>query len=305
MLCSRVLTGITDNHTITAYKRDCKNFAAYCRTNNVKTPEQLEKQKTEILQKYEDSLENAGYKPATIHRYLSAPCKALNVNMKEVEKPHRTADMIARGRDTDFNIQGQREIIQERFKRLISFQKVVGLRRAELAKLRGRDLRTDESGYLCVCVCNGKGGKDQMQRILPSDVALVKKIFSEVKSDQKVFTSKEMNNKINLHGLRAEQARRAYSYYTEKLEREPNYKYVCRKELALRYKTMHTADRVTNQRFLKDIMNDTPYVLRGKNREKAIAQEKPITYNRLAMMMVLVFHLSHWRLDVTSVNYLV
>ena len=305
MLCSRALTGITDNHTITAYKRDCKNFAAYCRTNNVKTPEQLEKQKTEILQKYEDSLENAGYKPATIHRYLSAPCKALNVNMKEVEKPHRTADMIARGRDTDFNIQGQREIIQERFKRLISFQKVVGLRRAELAKLRGRDLRTDESGYLCVYVCNGKGGKDQMQRILPSDVALVKKIFSEVKSDQKVFTSKEMNNKINLHGLRAEQARRAYSYYTEKLEREPNYKYVCRKELALRYKTMHTADRVTNQRFLKDIMNDTPYVLRGKNREKAIAQEKPITYNRLAMMMVSVFHLSHWRLDVTSVNYLV
>ena len=216
MLCSRVLTGITDNHTITAYKRDCKNFAAYCRTNNVKTPEQLEKQKTEILQKYEDSLENAGYKPATIHRYLSAPCKALNVNMKEVEKPHRTADMIARGRDTGFNIQGQREIIQERFKRLISFQKVVGLRRAELAKLWGRDLRTDESGYLCVYVCNGKGGKDQMQRILPPDVVMIKKFFSEVKPDQKVFTAKEMNNKINLHGLRAEQARKAYLYYQKR-----------------------------------------------------------------------------------------
>ena len=305
MLCSRVLTGITDNHTITAYKRDCKNFAAYCRTNNVKTPEQLEKQKTEILQKYEDSLENAGYKPATIHRYLSAPCKALNVNMKEVEKPHRTADMIARGRDTGFNIQGQREIIQERFKRLISFQKVVGLRRAELAKLWGRDLRTDESGYLCVYVCNGKGGKDQMQRILPPDVVMIKKFFSEVKPDQKVFTAKEMNNKINLHGLRAEQARKAYLYYQKRLESELNYKYACRKELALRYKTMHTADKTTKQRFLKDIMNDTPYVLRGKNREKAIAQGKSVTYNRLAMMMVSVFHLSHWRLDVTSVNYLV
>ena len=305
MLCSRGLTGITDNHTITAYKRDCKNFAAYCRTNNVKTPEQLEKQKTEILQKYEDSLENAGYKPATIHRYLSAPCKALNVNMKEVEKPHRTADMIARGRDTGFNIQGQREIIQERFKRLISFQKVVGLRRAELAKLWGRDLRTDESGYLCVYVCNGKGGKDQMQRILPPDVVMIKKFFSEVKPDQKVFTAKEMNNKINLHGLRAEQARKAYLYYQKRLESELNYKYACRKELALRYKTMHTADKTTNQRFLKDIMNDTPYVLRGKNREKAIAQGKSVTYNRLAMMMVSVFHLSHWRLDVTSVNYLV
>ena len=59
--------------------------------------------------------------------------------MQDIEKPYRTADMIARGRDTGFNIQGQREITQERFKRLISFQKVVGLRRAELAKLRGRD----------------------------------------------------------------------------------------------------------------------------------------------------------------------
>lgn len=152
MLCSRALTGITDNHTVTVYKRDCKNFAVYCRLNAVKTPEQLEKRKTEILQKYEDSLENAGYKPATIHRYLAAPCKALNVNMQDIEKPHRTADMIARGRDTGFNIQGQREITQERFKRLMSLQKVVGLRRAELAKLRGCDFRTDESGYLCVYI---------------------------------------------------------------------------------------------------------------------------------------------------------
>ena len=305
MLCSRALTGITDNHTITVYKRDCKNFAVYCRSNGVKTPEQLEKRKTEILQKYEDSLENAGYKPATIHRYLSAPCKALSVNMKEVEKPHRTADMITRGRDTGFNIQGQKEITQERFKRLVCFQGAVGLRRAELAKIRGRDFRIDESGYCCVYVHNGKGGKDQLQRILPSDIEKIKKIFSEVKSDQKVFTPKEMNNKINLHGLRAEQARKAYSYYADRLEREPNYKYTCRKELALRYKTMHTADKTTNRRFFKDIMNDAPYVLRGKNREKAVAQGKPVTYNRLAMMMVSVFHLSHWRLDVTSVNYLV
>ena len=68
-----------------------------------------------------------------------------------------------------------------------------------------------------------------------------KEIFLEVKPDQRVFTKNEMNNKINLHGLRAEHARKAYSYYADRLEREPSYKYVCRKELALRYKTMHTA----------------------------------------------------------------
>ena len=305
MLCQKALIGITDNHTITVYKRDCKNFASYCRQKGIRTPSQLTDRKNEILQKYEDSLENAGYRPATIHRYMSAPCKALEVNMGQINKPKRTADMITRGRDTEINAQGKKEVTQERFERLISVQKVVGLRRAELAKLRGRDLRTDESGYCCVYVHSGKGGKDQFQRILPSDIETIKKIFSEVPPDKRVFTKTEMNNKINLHGLRAEQAQRAYCYYKERLEADPDYKYICRKELALRYKAMHTADRITNQKFLADIMNDKPYILRGKNREKAITQGKPVVYNRLAMMMVSVFHLSHWRLDVTSVNYLI
>ena len=57
MLCQKALIGITDNHTITVYKRDCKNFASYCRQNGIRTPSQLTDRKNEILQKYEDSLE--------------------------------------------------------------------------------------------------------------------------------------------------------------------------------------------------------------------------------------------------------
>ena len=48
-----------------------------------------------------------------------------------------------------------------------------------------------------------------------------------------------------------------------------------------------------------------PYKLRGENRQKAIEQGKETEYNRLALMMVSVFHLSHWRLDVTVTNYLI
>lgn len=110
MLCQKALIGITDNHTITVYKRDCKNFASYCRQNGIRTPSQLTVRKNEILQKYEDSLENAGYRPATIHRYMSAPCKALEVNMGQINKPKRTADMITRGRDTEINAQGKKKL---------------------------------------------------------------------------------------------------------------------------------------------------------------------------------------------------
>ena len=80
--------------------------------------------------------------------------------MGQIDKPKRTADMITRGRDTDANAQGKREITQERFRRLVLVQEAVGLRRSELAKLRGRDLQTDESGYLCIYVHSGKGGKN-------------------------------------------------------------------------------------------------------------------------------------------------
>lgn len=52
-------------------------------------------------------------------------------------------------------------------------------------------------------------------------------------------------------------------------------------------------------------MNEKPYKLRGENRQKAIEQGKETEYNRLALMMVSVFHLSHWRLDVTVTNYLI
>lgn len=168
MLCQKALIGITDNHTITVYKRDCKNFASYCRINGVKTISQLVDCKNVILQKYENSLENAGYRPATIHRYMSAPCKALEVNMGQIGKPKRTADMITRGRDADANAQGKREITQERFRRLVLVQEAVGLRRSELAKLRGRDLQTDESGYLCIYVRSGKGG----QKTITEDTAI-------------------------------------------------------------------------------------------------------------------------------------
>ena len=56
-------------------------------------------------------------------------------------------------------------------------------------------------------------------------------------------------------------------------------------------------------RFISDL-DDRPYLIRGENLEKARALGLPDTYNRLALMAVSVFHLSHWRLDVTITNYL-
>lgn len=303
-LIEAALKGITDNQTVTAYKKDCKLFAVYCKKQGVKRPDQLEGREKELLQSYEKELEAAEYSPATIHRRLAAPCKATGISMSEIEKPKRTSGKITRSRNEKANRQGKREIEDERYSRLVTFQKAVGIRRTELARLTATDLTEDESGYLCVNVSRGKGGKRQLQRILPEDEKSVIEIFRGVNPDQKLFSADEMNNKIDLHGIRREQAQRAYKYYCDRLKNEPGYKYQCRKELAARYKEFHDAG-ASNKRFLHDIMNEEPYKLRGENRQKAIEQSKETEYNRLALMMVSVFHLSHWRLDVTVTNYLI
>ena len=46
------------------------------------------------------------------------------------------------------------------------------------------------------------------------------------------------------------------------------------------------------------------YRLRGRNRELAIAAGFPTEYDRLALMAVSIYHLSHWRNDVSVANYI-
>lgn len=303
-LIEAALKGITDNQTVTAYKKDCKLFAAYCKEQGVKRPDQLQWKEKELLQGYEKELEASGYSPATIHRRLAAPCKATGISMSEIEKPKRTSGKITRSRNEKANRQGKREIEDERYSRLVTFQRAVGIRRAELARLTAIDLTTDESGYLCVYVAKGKGGKRQLQRILPEDEITVLEIFQVADPRQKLFSPEEMQNKIDLHGLRREHAQKAYKYYADRLKNEPEYKYELRKELAARYKEFHRPGD-SNKKFLHDIMNEEPYKLRGNNYQKAIEQGKETEYNRLALMAVSVFHLSHWRLDVTVTNYMI
>lgn len=146
-LIDAALKGITDNQTVTAYKKDCKLFAAYCKDHGVKRPDQLQGREKELLQAYEKELEAAGYSAATIHRRLAAPCKGIGVSMSEIEKPKRTSGKITRSRNEKANRQGKREIESEKYNRLVTFQRAVGIRRAELARLTGADLVIDEKGY--------------------------------------------------------------------------------------------------------------------------------------------------------------
>lgn len=301
---------VTNNTSRTSYKRSATRFSKWAKVNGIKKISDITEA---VLQKYHDDLQQdpKQYTAATIHTYLAPIAKAAGINLNHIKKQKRTSDKIIRGRQQEANAQGKRQELNSLFSRLLEFQKVVGIRRNELKALTGKDLKIDDYGNCYVYVKRGKGGKKQMQYILPKDVAIVKQTFARIEENEPVFTDEEMNNQINLHALRAQHSRDSYFYYLDKINSNPNIKHSLKSLLIQRWEKGHQKLKKESPKqydrhrknFIYDL-RDESYILRGTNKAKAIASGMPIVYNRLALMAVSVLNLSHWRLSVTVTNYI-
>lgn len=213
--------------------------------------------------------------------------------MDMIQKPVRHVAQNTRSRG-EKAVDKRKDAQREASPRLYDFAIKVGLRRREYLRLYGDSLVEDESGYPCIRV-RGKGGKVQYQRILPTDIQFVCSYFTDKDADECIFDRKELTNKIDLHHLRASQAKRAYLYYLDAI-RDPAFKEQLIRELEARFE-------INGRKLIHDQI-DGKYYLRGLNRKFAREHNLPTAYNRLALMAVSVFHLSHWRLDVTVCNYI-
>lgn len=297
---------ITDRDTKRTYKAAIKRFCNWTKENRYTRENVLDNPQT-YLQKYSDSLKARGLSPATIHTYIAAPCKGLNVPMQHIDKPDRAIREITRSRGGK-NPRGRTDAEKPEYARLVAFQQAVGLRRAELAHLQGKDLQKRD-GVLYVIVRQGKGGKEQWQRVLPRDAGMVARTFDGIGKDERVFTAEEMHNRIDLHGLRAAHARQTYDYYLTRIKQEPDYRSQLQEDLKAYFREHHDPngelDQAAYNRFCLDMnRNQGIYQMRGDARKLAEELERPAIYDRVALMAVSAYHLAHWRLDVTVCNYL-
>lgn len=297
---------ITDRDTIRTYKKAIKGFCDWTKANGY-TREAVLGEPQRYLQAYADRLRERGLSPATIHTYISAPCKGLGVPMQHISKPDRAIGEISRSRGGK-NERGRKDAQKAAYARLVAFQAVVGLRRAELEKLRGGDLQKRD-GQLYVVARQGKGGKEQWQKILPKDADMVAKTFEGIKKDEKVFAQEEMKNRIDLHGMRAAHAKECYDYYADRIKQDPSYREQLREELKDYFKAHHDPDGKLDldayNSFCLDMeKNAGMYQMRGEAKKLAEEHERPTDYDRVALMAVSTLHLAHWRLDVTVINYL-
>lgn len=320
---------IQDNDSARIYRKSINSFCLWIKnTYKINNIRQLEKAggALKYVQEYEQKLETQGKSASTIHTYLSPICKGLGIHLNEIEKPHRNATEIIRSRNVDSNRQGKKDVQNQKYRRLVEFQQMVGLRRSELARLKVGDVARDERGYFCISVSRGKGGKAQLQRILPEDIPAVKEIIKSAVAaarssgmpydEIKLFTPVELKNKIDLHGMRAAQARKAYAYYLDRCKTADG-KEKIRQELVDRWNVCHgekerirasgdgyTAFSSAARRFIREFSMAGKYELRGDNKIRALASGRPIIYDRTALLAVSVFHLSHWRNDVTVKHYM-
>lgn len=286
------------------YKKHFSEFIDYCRrTYNCKSKAECEQH----IQDYADYLAEQGKSASTIHTYIAPVCGYHGVSMSSINKPKRkvSENKRSRTRDNKYNRSDQR-YDNDQYKLVADFQSRVGIRKNELKKLTFKNLKKDESGYWCVEVTRGKGGKYHLQRVLPEDIDFIKSYFTTDSKDR-LFKSSDFSNHMDYHHLRALQAQQAYWYYynqlhtgDEKLDAKNAYR--MRGELMKRWNKYNLDKKGKSRKFP---LNDTKgvYKLRGDNRRKAIADGLPVEYDRLAVYMVSVFHLSHWRLD-TLTNYI-
>lgn len=136
---------VSNNTTMKSYRRSIKRFALWAKSKGIKTKNDITE---EVIQQYQIDLKNdpKDYSAATIHNYLAPVCKAAGINMNRIRKEKRTSNKIIRGRKMEQNRQGKHQEKKPKFSRIINFQKVVGIRRSELKKLKGADLKCDQDG---------------------------------------------------------------------------------------------------------------------------------------------------------------
>ena len=307
MLTQKATEDTTNKRVVAQYKRDIQRFSDYCRAEfKIREVKDLPEGKNGLvglLNAYADHLSAEGKSSATVHTYLAPVCRGFGINMKDVDKPRREAVEVSKSRQADIcNRQGQMEKADPKNARLVDAAERIGIRRSEYGRLTGTAYDKDVCGEDCVTI-RGKGGKIQHQRILPEDREAVKSLFDG--SGRKIFSQEDMNNKIDLHGIRREHAQKCYDYYISQIKQGKGDQ--LKRELIATFKAYHydgdNPKRIA--RFLDDIDRfGGVYATRGQNTDRARTNGSDGKYDRLALMCVSVWHLAHWRLDVTVRHYM-
>lgn len=287
-------------------KNDCKRFCDFVKERH---PEcrTIESSKEHIREWAEHLVQERGLRPETVHGYIDHLGVVYGVSGGDAEYGNLGRDAhIIKGREerTERDVMDR---MNEKYERFVELSEMTGLRRSELQQIRADSFYQREDGYYYVDVV-GKGGKEQAQRILHEHDAIVEK-YLDMRSSEPLLSREECQNHINAHANRRDLAQMAYEGYKSMCETQEGRERLF-SELKTyfdeRYDLNHTGRTWEDNRDMQILSRDleSVYHCRGEQRDAFIEQGQEPHFDRLAMLAVSVFHLAHWRCDVTVQNYM-
>lgn len=285
-----------------SYIRNSINYVRYCRqTFNVKSFEECRNH----IQDYSDYLQQhpANYTPSTIHTYLSAVCKTWDVPLNTIDKPIRRTSEYIRGRTPPANPTARNDLYDHRWSYLTDFQKRCPIRRNELYNLKKGDYGYDKNG-MYVFVRKGKGNKKFKCMILEQDTEFIQKYFDTDNPHEYVFDRKLFRNDLNLHKIRSDASKKLYEDIYNRLRNEPDFREKAIQQIKERWEETNLNKHTGKPKRFNTQLISGYYYLRGANREYALLHKLPLKYDKVALMYVSVFFLSHFRNDVTLHSYI-
>lgn len=290
--------------TYKTYLHHARRYVQFCREKyNCRSYEECSN--LEFAQGYCDSLKE-NYTPSSIHLFMVSVTSAFNLPLRQIDKPIRYTAEYTRGRKEKFTPQAAEDLNDPRWSYLVEFQKRAGIRRAELARLCGRNFIKDESGIWCIECEKSKGAKYQLNRLnSEEDIEFVRKYFQVVGPDEKIFPPELFRNRLNLHKLRADSAREFYFQNLKKLQEDPSYAKQMETEIRARWDKYNIDKKTGKPKKFNPKLIEGFYVLRGsRNRTLAINKGLPGKYNKLCLLYCSIMKLSHWRLGVALHSYI-
>ena len=230
----------------------------------------------------------------TIHSACASLCKVFHQTMWEYEKPKRSVAEISRGNQT-FKDKNTDMISELEKNRIWSINRnYLGMRKNELINLKAGMIKEIDKRVEILYI--GKGGKHNKQIFTDDkEKAFVLSLKANKQEHEHIFNKQEVKQSCNLHKARELRCKDVYERIVKDI--------AVRGENA-RQEYINEIKRVFKEAGKPLRSNlDTPYIVRGANRQRLIEAGRPIEYDRTALLYISTHITQHFRDNVTANHY--
>ncbi|MFR7538084.1 MAG: hypothetical protein ACLUX8_04970 [Clostridium sp.] len=280
-------------NTMKNYQRIADQYADYLKSHDLNKIT-LEEAKDHV-QEYLDYLRyDKELSPQSIHTSSAGLSKIFHTTMWDYDIPNRSIAKIDRGQHTFSDMTKEQQIEKLAEYPVWNANRVLGMRKIELINLRCDMIKEKDNRIEIVYV--GKGGKHNRQIFTDQrEIEYIRTLKTDKAPHDRIFDKKEVERTPNLHKARELRCKDVYDRIVADINErgavaEREYIQQIKQSFKDAHKTLHEN-------------LDTPYVVRGDNRQRLLDADRPVEYNRIALMVISTQITQHFRSNVTQNFY--